>query len=144
MLRSLLEERFQLRIHHEIGQGPVYALTLAKGEPKLVATADVAEFPFIGYGRTDEAPHRDFMVGFNASMDLLANRLSREFERPVVNRTGLSGAFDFRFEYVKELSESAEGASIFTAIQGLGLKLAQGTGPVERIVIDGAERPSGN
>jgi uncharacterized protein (TIGR03435 family) len=36
MLQALLEDRFKLKIHREISEGPVYALTVAKGGPKLL------------------------------------------------------------------------------------------------------------
>lgn len=73
---------------------------------------------------------RDGIRGMNATMKLLAERLSAESDLPVIDHTGIEGAFDFRFALPPE-----EAASV----QGLGLKLE----PVETLVVDGAERPMG-
>jgi uncharacterized protein (TIGR03435 family) len=78
-------------------------------------------------------------------------QLSYNSGRPVLDKTGLSGIYDFTLTYALDQNASAvaasdpTGPSIFTAIQEqLGLKLEPGKGPVEVIVIDHAEKPSGN
>jgi uncharacterized protein (TIGR03435 family) len=83
------------------------------------------------------------MMGENASMQRFAARLSIEFRRPVIDRTGLPGTFDFRFEYTQDSSQP--GPSLMQVIQDdLGLKLVPSRGPVETFVIDSAEKPLGN
>jgi uncharacterized protein (TIGR03435 family) len=81
----------------------------------------------------------------------LTGFLSEALDRIVINKTGLTGAFDFHLEWTPQRGSSTlqpddSGApSIFTALQEqLGLKLAAGKGPVEFVVIDRAEKPSGN
>jgi uncharacterized protein (TIGR03435 family) len=91
----------------------------------------------------------------NATMPLLASMLQRSvLDRPVVDQTGLTGAFDFDLEWTPDESQF-EGRipvpvdmtkpGLFTAIQEqLGLRLEALTGPVEVLVIDRVERPSEN
>jgi len=69
-------------------------------------------------------------------------------DRPVTNKTGITGRFDFHLEYARDgaaPSDEPPGPSIFTAVQEqLGLKLTPAKGPGEFIVIDHVERPSEN
>jgi uncharacterized protein (TIGR03435 family) len=144
MLRALLVDRFHLAVHAETKEGRVFALELGSKGPKLTNARDNDAYPVVSYGRTGTAERPDFMEGQNASMALFAERLSRELYCPVLDQTGLKGAFDFKFEYAADLSESAAGPSLFSAIQQLGLKLAPTRGPVPHLAIDHAERPSEN
>ncbi len=144
MLRGLLADRFQLTLHEESKEGPVLALVVDSHGAKLKATADEKAFPVVGSGRTGKAEPPDFLYGENASMARLATFLSRVFERPVLDQTGLNGTFDFRFEFAASLSNSARGPSLSTAIQQLGLKLTPARASVVYLVIDHVEKPSGN
>lgn len=67
---------------------------------------------------------------------------------PVIDKTGLTGQFDFTLEWTPggiNAPPDATGPSIFTAVEEqLGLKLTSGKGPVEVIVVDHVERPSAN
>ena len=63
---------------------------------------------------------------------------------PVLDRTGLTGNYDFRFDYAADPNQLDAAPSIMTAIQQIGLKLNAGKGPVEMLVVDQAEKPSGN
>ena len=83
------------------------------------------------------------IAGENASMPLLAVRLSRYLMRPVFDRTGMPGSFHFLFRYSAAILIDVT-STIFTSVQGLGLKLEPARGPVETIVIDHAEKPSAN
>ena len=84
-----------------------------------------------------------------------AMRLSAILGRPVIDRTGLTGKYDFKLQWTPDtpvqmrspdqpVTDSEHGPSIFTAVQQLGLKLEKQKGPVEVIVIDSVERPSAN
>jgi uncharacterized protein (TIGR03435 family) len=69
--------------------------------------------------------------------------------RAVINKTGLTGRFDFRLEYAPDRGDLSDnlggGPSIFTALQEqLGLRLESTKGPVEILVIDSIARPSEN
>jgi uncharacterized protein (TIGR03435 family) len=96
------------------------------------------------------------------SLDEFSKRLSFRLDRPVIDRTGITGLFDFHLEFAPDIStpgfvasdglgpttdptEPAAGQSIFTAIQKqLGLKLEAAKRPREFLVIDSAEKPSEN
>jgi len=159
MLQSLLQERFGLKVHRETKDGPVYLLVVAKGGTKLHEPKAGVEPEFRnpdgtamdGYAQITSAG----FIAHALSAPRIAKLLSSAVERPVVDKTGLSGAFDFTLEFARELTitephddESAAdsgGISIFTAVQQqLGLKLEPGKGPVDMIVIDHVEKPSGN
>ena len=152
MLQVLLAERFRVRLHRETREGPVYALVVAPGGPKMKPFSDqCTEGPGLItlYGR---------LIGKCGSADKIAASLSLVMDRPVTDRTALTGSFgDIRLDWVpddtqfpgwgrglKPVSDPA-GASLFTAIQEqLGLRLEPARGPVEIIVIDAAERPAAN
>jgi len=147
MLQTLLEERFRLKVHHETRQNTVYRLLVAKSGPKLMPTTDSTQRPFVGVerkGPVTQAAIGLAMVGKNATMALLAERLTGSLAHPVFNETGLTDNFDFRFEYAADETQPDQGPSIFTAIQQLGLNIEATKGPVDVIVIDHAERPDAN
>jgi len=153
MLRSLLSDRFKLTFHREQKEFSIYALTVGKGGPKLKQTAPDSDVPpTVGPGVV--YPQRIVLPARNATMGEFASLLQRAIlDRPVVDKTGLAGRYDFDLEWAPDESQfggdvptaSAEAASapLFGAIQEqLGLKLEAARGPVEALVVDKAERPS--
>jgi len=75
--------------------------------------------------------------------------LSQILQRPVIDKTGLSGRFDIHLEYAPSDRSAGEASDtapdIFAALQGqLGLKLEAGRGPVDNLIIDHVARPSEN
>ncbi|SPE36142.1 conserved exported hypothetical protein [Candidatus Sulfopaludibacter sp. SbA3] len=143
MLQTLLVDRFELKFHRETREGPVYFLTKGSKERRLRDAKDKDAYPWAGSLRGG-AISGDGLAGTNITMPLLAQRLSGYLGRPVLERTGLEGSYDFRFEYASDDAHTDVIASIFASIQGIGLKLEAAKGPVETIVIDHAEKPSGN
>jgi uncharacterized protein (TIGR03435 family) len=145
MLRTLLSERFHLRVHHVKKDGPAYSLTIAKGGLKL-REAKGAATPWVGSGRTgaasdDEPAISYFVEGRNASMSLLAERMP--LRAPVFDRTGVAGSFDFKFEYEADPTQLDVGPAIDAAMQqALGLRLEKTKVPIDRLVIDHVEKPS--
>jgi uncharacterized protein (TIGR03435 family) len=143
--QTLLEERFQLRIRKTSKQMNVYALVPAKGGTKLTQTKDTGNARTMrSFGRIDAQ---------RGSMAMLAAVLTNMLGKPVVDRSELSGTYDYKLEYAQEgrfdgRDESAgdvPGPSIFTALQEqLGLKLEPTKAPVENIVIEAAEKASDN
>jgi len=148
MLRTLLADRFGLRLRREARTEPVYALVAAKGGPKLKAPQDATKAPHVGFGRTGpvtaEALSQTFF-GENATMDQLAERLAQHLRRPVRNQTGLEGHYDFTIEYSAVDSQSAAAPPLDRAIQDqAGLRIVTQPGSVEVLVVERAEKPSAN
>jgi uncharacterized protein (TIGR03435 family) len=174
MLRSLLADRFGLAVHHEIRQGPVYALVLAKpGKMGWGLVQHSGDAACIDFSKPHPPSLGDSICGGflvlsrsgvthvtanNTNMAGVADQLGSgmpggEIERPVVDRTGLSGSFDVTLEYSLGLKTDGGGTTqdlsapppLITALQDqLGLKLEPQTGPVDVLVIDHVERPSEN
>jgi len=136
MLQTLLADRFQLKYHVEAKDGPVYVLAKGSKALKLLDSKNKNEYPWAGIGPG--------LVGTNISMPQLAKRLAAEFGRPVLDQTGLTGSFDFRFEYHTDDPHPDLISSVITSLQELGLRLEASKGPVETIVVDHAEKPSEN
>jgi uncharacterized protein (TIGR03435 family) len=138
MLQPALTERFHLVLHRETAQMPVLLLQVARGGVKFQPAA------------TTEGPNldarKDYIQATHLGMDELADVLGQFVtERPVVNRTGLKGEYQFRLEFAPKEGDDADQSSIFSALtEQLGLKLEAGRAPVEVLVIDRAERPSEN
>ncbi len=141
MLQTLLADRFKLTMHYESKVQPVYKLVVRKTGPKLDESEPGGAFS------VSISP--DGFVFRNAGMTRLIGFLG--VDRPVVDRTGLTGAYNFtlrrepRTEGPKtEPSADAFSSSIFTDIQKLGLKLEADTAPVEYPVVDHVEKPNAN
>jgi uncharacterized protein (TIGR03435 family) len=143
MLQALLMDRFQLKYHRVQVAGPVYELVKGKCRLNLQEAKNKADFPWagaIGGGMITG----NGIAGINISMTLLATRLSRYLERPVLDRTGLTGSYDFRYEYSSLGPDQDVISCIFASVKGIGLELKPGKGLVESIVIDHVETPSEN
>jgi uncharacterized protein (TIGR03435 family) len=141
MLQTLLAERFQLLFHRETKELPVYVLVAAKSGPKLHKAEPG--------GNTSMKGENGSFVFQSTSMPQFVEDLStlRQVDRPVLDRTGIPGIFDFNLKFGESNEEmkraliAGDGASIFTLIQEqLGLKLEARKGPVEMLVIDRVER----
>jgi uncharacterized protein (TIGR03435 family) len=141
MLQTLLEDRFQRKVHLETKELPIYALVVAKNGTKVHAIKDEGDTE-IGGGDGHQFTARQ------VSMQVFAGALARQFGSPVLDMTGLTGVYDITLDYAHDDSAAADngpGPSIFTALQEqLGLKLEPRKGPVEVLVVDRAERPSQN
>jgi bla regulator protein BlaR1 len=152
MLRSLLEERFKLKLHRELREEPTYELVVARGGPKLQQATESLK-----QERRGLRMGRGQLTGTAAPVSILVNQLSQQLGRSVVDKTGLAGQYDFDLKWTPEFGQSQfgpadagpspdpAGPSIFTAIQEqLGLKLESTKSPVDVLIIDSAERPSEN
>jgi uncharacterized protein (TIGR03435 family) len=137
MTKSLLAERFDLKVHRESREQPVLALKIGKGGPKLQPSAS-GNGPEVRGGRGR-------LVMKNVTMEMFAAQLAgRVLGRPVIDQTGIKGEFDIQLEWTPDESPDG-GPSMFAALQEqLGLKLETQKGAVEVLVIDRAERPSAN
>lgn len=112
MLQQLLADRFNLKIHHETKQAPIYALVVAKNGPKLEVAKDDASGPGGGSGPGAPVPfggvrmmmnggeqHLDFQ---DAPMGLLVKLLSHQLGRLVIDKTGLTGKYNFNLHWTPE------------------------------------------
>src|SRR5579863_198631 len=170
MLQALLEDRFKLKIRRETREVPVYALTVAKSGAKLQRVKEGGCTPRdytkpAVEGLKDATGQRLCTVmvspaGISGQMDLdrLSQTLGAGLDRPVIDRTGITGMFDIRLEFVRDQttagfipleplppSGNADGTSIFVAIQEqLGLKLESSKGPGQFLVVESVEKPSEN
>ena len=146
MLQTLLADRFQLKVRRETREQNIFALTVAKNGPKLTPSS-AAEFYIRLYRNTPmELPGVDYTIaGQKATLAQIADRLGdMQLDRPVLDRTGIPGEYDFKLRYATDDNPDT-GPSIFAAIQEqLGLKLEAARGPVGILVIEKAEKPSGN
>jgi uncharacterized protein (TIGR03435 family) len=137
MLQGLLADRFKLTLHRETKELPVYALVVGKNGPKLTTTETET-------GITSNSNRTSWHVVAKISMRLLAEFLTNQVGRPVVDQTGLTGPYEITLDWAVDnptSNEAAPGPSIFTALQEqLGLKLDSTKGPVETIVVDHSEK----
>lgn len=157
-LRDLLADRFQLKAHQEERELPVYALTVARNGPKIqVSTDGGGSRPGLSTRRGEAGIE---ITGRAASIASFVKALSNQFDRLVLNKTGLDGSYDFRLTYspdpapqppdAREGGNDASrpdtsGPSVFTALQEqLGLKLQAERGPVPVLVVDDARKASPN
>jgi uncharacterized protein (TIGR03435 family) len=165
MLRTLLVDRFGLKYHVETKDVDAYALVPARGDgkfgPKLVkweGTCNGKEPPPAQPNSTGPRCAAFFrppgLVMRGVTMAVLANMLSAQITnlgRPVVDKTGLSGEFDFDLETTfAPLAPNAGAAdtaapSVFVALQEqLGLKLEPTRTGVKVLIVDSAQRPTEN
>jgi uncharacterized protein (TIGR03435 family) len=154
MLRTLLADRFKFTFHRESKEFSIYVLTVAKGGPKMKAGTESpdGQKPLIFV----VSPQGVSLPGRNATMAELASVMQRSaLDRPVVDKTGLDGRYDFDLEWAPDESQfqgalarqSPESTKpgLFAALQEqLGLKLEAARGPIETLVIDHVERPTEN
>ncbi len=172
MMQTLLADRFKLSLRHEMKEMPMYALVVANDGPKLheAKDADVDVQPGGARPAGPDGPrpkNRSMRMGRgqlsaqSARVSMLADLLSSELGRVVVDKTGLTGLYDFELKWTPEVSQNqmfkgpdavgsapapdTSGPTIFTALQEqLGLKLEAQKGPVEVFVIDHVEKPTEN
>lgn len=147
MLQSLLTDRFKLVVHRDTKQVPAYALTVAKGGPKFAASKP-DDKRMMGMRRQagGDGQFSDKLTARKVEMRDLAFMLLMTTRRPVLDRTGLTGEFNFDAEFAPfDGTGGSSAPSLFTALQEqLGLRLENSKAPLEGIVIDQAERPSAN
>jgi uncharacterized protein (TIGR03435 family) len=155
-VQALLADRFQLKLHRETKDLPVYALVIAPTGSKLqVRTEGGTGGPSLSV-RRDETGNSE-VVGRRLPLSSLVRVLSRQVGRTVLDKTGLKDDYDFKMTYTPDLALQPEfagadslpagggGPSLFTALrEQLGLRLEAQKGPVEVLVIDNIQRPSGN
>ena len=162
MMQALLAERFKLKVHTEAKQVPTFQLVVAKPSPKLrdaaTDSSDNLRKDKDGKPLTGMIFAGNITLAQGQSMKSLALALSAPFSsvgRPVVDKTGLTGTYNFTLSWSAMPARSVNGVasytppsddapSIFTALEEIGLKLQPATGPIDVIIIDHAEHPTAN
>jgi len=158
MVQKLLADRFGLTAHREQRDLPMYALVPARKDGRLgpqLRRSDVDCQQNDAGKRPDcrMVATRRFLKGGSRTMGQLAAALQSMVGRPVVDRTGLAGAFDIDLQWEPTELDSAAtgnpssngGPSIFTAVQEqLGLKLDSQRDRFDVLVVDHIERPGPN
>jgi uncharacterized protein (TIGR03435 family) len=145
MLRNLLVERFQLKFHNVTKEEPGFALIVAKNGPKLQAsTSEDEKITFLSpNGQEIVKPMGQAMrlKARKCSISELKNLLAFAGDMgPGIDRTGLTGVYDFTLSWNEE-----EGPSLASALRDqLGLQVRREKVPVERFVLDSAQKPSVN
>jgi bla regulator protein blaR1 len=185
MMRALLADRFKLQVHNETREMPIFALVLARSDGKLgpqlqKSSTDCEALRAAGRGRGQGGPPAALappqpgdrmqcgirigpgnMAAGGSTLAQFAMSIGMFVGRIVVDRTGLTGAYDFNLTWTPDqianrppgapeplingVPIDPNGPSIFTAVQEqLGLKLESQKGPVNVLVIDRAEHPIEN
>lgn len=170
LIRSMLEDRFKVKVHMETRQQPIYVLVKARADGRLGAQLRQTTMDCDAYDREQareraanpvppriipNAPLAPCSASRSAggkysargiTMQALANSLSSD--RPVIDSTGLTGRFDVDLEWAPDVARTAdapppEGPSRFTALQEqLGLKLESSQEQRPVVVVDAIERPT--
>jgi uncharacterized protein (TIGR03435 family) len=138
MLQALLTERFSLKFHRETRDLSGFALVVAKKGPKLKPSDGQDVVADWGPSfKPSRGPNT--LTARNYSMARLAEALA-VFGNPVLDKTGLTGVYDFTLSW-----DETDGPQLSTALeQQLGLKFESQKVPVSFIVIESAQKPTGN
>ena len=162
MLQRLLEERFQMVLHREERELPVYELVVAKGGLKMKESSgnppaapepgarsrrevDAEGYPVLsGSGTSSETVNGHVTQRLvNVPMSRVVIMVRSNVDRPIIDRTGLTGRYDGLLRYVSgKLAQDGAGPSMVEAVQSqLGLKLEAKKAMMKVLVVEKAERP---
>jgi uncharacterized protein (TIGR03435 family) len=152
MLRALLRDRFKLAVHEDTRPMPAFALTAGRNKPKL--TESSGSGPAGCEFQPQQGPNGSvFYACRNITMDAFAQRLRQlagdYLGAPVLNATGIEGAWDFdlKWNYRSQvLPTGTDRTTVFDAVEKqLGLRLEQQTAPGAALVVDSAnQKPTPN
>lgn len=144
MLAAVLQQRFGLKTHWVTRDKPEYELIVAKNGSKLKESTEK---------QTSSALNMNALDATRITTDDLAKDLAARLEKPVVNKTALTGRYDIKLKWSVEgqklngddAQDEETAPSMFTAVkETLGLELKPSHGPVQVLVVDAAELPAAN
>ena len=146
MVQQLLATRFGLKVHHESRDRPVYQLVTGSGPLKITPGTGRAEPDRRGINIEKGA-----LYARDGSLDDFAAVLTTNLDRPVLNKTNLTGGYDFTLTWDTSPTEKSPspawspiGPGLFTAVRELGLRLDARKASVDVLVIDAVMRPNEN
>jgi uncharacterized protein (TIGR03435 family) len=157
MLQQILKERMNFAAHVDTKEVPAYDLVVGKNGPKFQAADPGAKNNGTMSMRNNQ--EKTVLTGTGMELSNLAANLSGAAGRPVFDKTGLTGAYDIKLEYVREQNMSAtvpgegpsvapadpSGPSVMAALEDqLGLKLVPSRGPMQVVVIEHMDKPDAN
>jgi uncharacterized protein (TIGR03435 family) len=169
MLQNLVAERFRLALHHESREFQGYELVAGKsgsklkvsedsgpaaGEPAAPSKTDANGFPQLdgpGLVMMEGVKGRaviSYLTAKSQPLSALVEMLSREFRMPIVDKTGLTGKFDFKLEFAPQPPGALTpdtmdegGSNLLSAVQQqLGLRLSPSKIAVDVLIVDRAEK----
>lgn len=171
MFQNLLADQFKLALHRESRLLPGYALVIAPNGPKVQPAKPGDTYPN-GIQSSDGLPSGPHRFAFDSEgfvaqalpMSFIAERMATHLNQPVVDRTGLTGDYDFKLKWptkaeppvetlvhknaqtgAKETTVHIGTASLIAAVEEqLGLKLDPQSIPLPVLIIDRAEKPAAN
>jgi uncharacterized protein (TIGR03435 family) len=154
MFQNLLVDEFKLKLRKEVKEVPIYALLVDRSGLKMTSNNSEQELKNpISSGKKSGT-----VIGTRVPISYLCWWLTQQTsrdDRPVIDKTGLKGFYDFTLSFLPELPPGydvnklppgmADWPSLFTALkEQLGLRLEAQRGPAEIYVIEHAEKPSLN
>jgi uncharacterized protein (TIGR03435 family) len=140
MLQSLLVERFELKFHREPSERPGFALVVGKNGMKVKPAKNNDAFVSFGSDGKPRPGEPATMIARAWSMSRFVEMLNAIAHAPVIDKTGLSGDYDFTLSW-----DETNGPTLQTAVEEqLGLKLEPQKVPVSLFVIESAQKPSAN
>jgi len=141
MLQQLLKERFGLKAHHETRQLPVYALVVGKNGLKFSVAKENPE-----PGHRGINIESGMLISRSGTLDDFADVLTTNLDRPVLNRTNLTGNYDFTLTWEPPNGKNGPwapfGPGLLSTIRELGLRLDPAKAPIDMLVIDAVEHPA--
>ena len=152
LMQALLADRFKLRVHRESKEVPVYALIVDPKGSKLKESAPGAEpDPRPNWHSTGTRGRALIRSCPKCTMQQFADiiRDNDGMDRPVIDKTGLTGTYNIELTYVPQNrmgpgADSSGEADIFTAVKDLGLRLESQKSSIELLIIDHCEKPAEN
>lgn len=172
MMRNLLADRFKVRVRREQRELPVFALLVARDDRRLGPSLTIVNVDCTAYKDAfnrlqssstprpkpgeplrpitcdttlSSGPQGTHASGRAIALSQLTQMLTPYFDAPVLDRTGLSGQYDYDLDFVSNplAADPAAGTSLPTALrEQLGLRVERGRAPIDVLVIESAERPT--
>jgi uncharacterized protein (TIGR03435 family) len=145
MVRTLLADRFKLRVGWELRETPAYALVVAKGGAKMrkVNDSEPADTVVFVCDNNKVPMFPPGLKGWTMERLAFALRIAR-LDRAVVDRTELVGAYQFKLEFRRESAPAESGTDVRTELRKLGLQLEARKEPVTQFVVNHIEEPDAN